>query len=98
MDTKYYYAILGYLIIISLIGIFLTVKDKKAAIAGKRRVPENTLMIVGILGAAIPMFITMNIIHHKTKHVKFMIGLPAEAVLHILIVLAYSFKTMDIGL
>lgn len=66
----------------------MTVKDKKAAIKGKRRVPEKTLILVGLCGAAVPMFITMRIIHHKTKHIKFMLGLPLEALLHITIICA----------
>lgn len=79
---------LAYFIIISLIGIFMTVKDKSAAVKGRRRVPEKTLMLIGLSGAALPMFLTMQVIRHKTKHLKFMIGLPAEAVLHILIICA----------
>lgn len=67
---------------ISLVGIILTVYDKRIAGSGKRRIPEATLMTVGLLGAAGPMYLTMKKIRHKTKHKKFMLGLPAEVILH----------------
>lgn len=92
MDSKIIYAAVLYFIIISLVGIILTVKDKKAAIAGKWRVPEKTLMTVGLLGAAVPIYITMKMIHHKTKHSKFMLGLPLEAVLHIALIAVIILK------
>lgn len=85
--------VIAYFIIISAIGIFMTVKDKIAAQNGKWRVPESTLMLIGLLGAALPMFITMRIIRHKTKHLKFMLGLPVEIVLHIAITAAVVYFT-----
>lgn len=45
--------------VISLVGVILTVYDKRIAGSGKRRVPEATLMAVGLLGAAGPMYLTM---------------------------------------
>lgn len=36
--------------VISLVGIILTVYDKRIAGSGKRRIPEATLMTVGLLG------------------------------------------------
>lgn len=73
---------LVYFICISATGVIMTVYDKSAARHKKRRVPERTLLLIGFLGAALPMFITMQIIRHKTKHLQFMIGLPAEFLLH----------------
>lgn len=79
-----------YYIIISIYGISITVSDKKRAVKGKRRISENHLMITGLLGASLPMFITMKIIRHKTKHPKFMIGLPIESVFHIILLILIS--------
>ena len=92
MKTALYIGII-YFIIISAVGIFMTVKDKNSAINGKKRIPEKTLMLVGLLGGALPMFITMNMIHHKTKHFKFMLGLPAEIILQIAIIFAVAYFT-----
>ncbi len=74
-----------YYAIISVVGVYLTISDKHRAIKGVWRISENTLMLCGFLGAALPMYITMKKVCHKTKHAKFMIGLPAEIILHIIL-------------
>lgn len=82
-SSKIVVFIIIYYLLISLYGIFITVSDKKRAVKGKRRISESRLMATGLLGASLPMFITMKIIRHKTKHMKFMVGLPLESVFHI---------------
>lgn len=69
----------------------LTVLDKWKSKHNKWRIPENTLMLVGLFGGALFMYITMKIIRHKTKHKKFMIGLPLEILLHLILVLVVIF-------
>lgn len=81
--------------LISLVGIILTAYDKRIASSGKHRIPEATLMTVGLLGAAGPMYLTMKKIRHKTKHKKFMLGLPAEVLLHILIIAASVYLSLS---
>ena len=54
---------------------------ERAAVKGKWRVPEATLMLVGLFGGATAMLVTMKVIRHKTKHMKFMVGLPLEIAL-----------------
>ena len=84
--------IMIYLFIISLVAVIITVADKNAAGKKKRkRVPESTLMLIGLLGGALPMYVTMKLIRHKTKHKKFMIGLPLEIALHAVIAFLYFF-------
>lgn len=66
-----------YLIVVSLVGVILTCYDKIAAKKlPKSRIRERTLFIFAVLGASLPMLITMSIIRHKTKHKRFMLGLP----------------------
>lgn len=69
---------LAYILIISVISIVVCIYDKK--ISKKNRVelrtPEKTLLLLSALGGSVAMFITMLIIRHKTKHVKFMLGIP----------------------
>lgn len=91
MDLLKY--ILVYYIFISAVSLFITVYDKNAAKKHKWRIPEKTLMLFGLFGGAEIMFITMKIIRHKTKHKKFMLGLPAEIILHIVIVISAIFLT-----
>lgn len=51
-------------------------KDKKHAKTRKRRISENKLMTVSVLGGAVGGFLGMVIFSHKTKHTKFRAGLP----------------------
>lgn len=67
---------IAYFILINLISIFATVSDKRRAVKHKWRVPESTLLILSALGGSVSMLLTMKLIHHKTKHKKFMIGIP----------------------
>ncbi len=85
------YMILGYyLAIISLISIVVCTYDK---IVSKKervelRVPEKTLLFLSLLGGSAAMLLTMLLIRHKTKHLKFMIGIPLIIVLQIAAVMA----------
>lgn len=75
-----------YLAVLALVSVVMTVADKASAKRGGWRVPEATLMTLGLFGGALPMYVTMKTIRHKTKHKKFMIGLPLEIALHAAIV------------
>lgn len=73
----------AYLLFIQIIAIAVTVSDKKRSIKRKRRISENSLMLVAILGGSVSMYITMIFIRHKTKHLKFMLCLPLITVVQI---------------
>ena len=77
-----------YLLMLGIVAVAITVGDKAAARKGKWRVPEATLMMIGLFGGALSMFVTMRVIRHKTKHMKFMVGLPLEIALHAAIICA----------
>lgn len=66
-----------YLMIISLIAVVVTIYDKVQAVRGKWRVKEKTLLLISALGGSVSMLVTMLIIRHKTKHIKFMLVIPA---------------------
>lgn len=77
--------ILVYLLTINILAIFLTTYDKIASKKFRRkRIRENVLLLVGILGASLSMYLTMHLIHHKTKHKKFMLGLPLIIIIHVI--------------
>ncbi len=65
-----------YFVLISLVAIILTCVDKIYAKREKRRIPEKTLFIIAFLGGSLFMYCTMQVIRHKTKHKRFMLGLP----------------------
>lgn len=72
--------------------MIFTVYDKIAAKRLPRhRVPEATLLLLSILGGSLPMYITMQIIHHKTQHKKFMIGIPIILAIQIILMILYFY-------
>lgn len=77
---------ISYILAINIAASLLAFIDKKKAIKGKWRIPESTLMLIGLLGGACGEYLTMKKIHHKTQHKKFMIGLPLEFLLHLVII------------
>ena len=72
-----------YFIAISLVTMITTCIDKSAAKRDKWRVPEKTLFILALLGGSAAEYFTMITIRHKTKHKRFMIGLPALMVIQL---------------
>jgi uncharacterized membrane protein YsdA (DUF1294 family) len=80
-----------YLIFISIVAIVVTIYDKLIAGSDKRRVPEKTLLIIAALGGSVAMYITMQIIRHKTQHKKFMIGIPVIMVLQAILFALYLY-------
>ena len=76
-----------YLLLINFIAFLLTSYDKKASKIGLRRVKENTLMLVALLGGSAAMYITMKMIHHKTRVSLFMVGLPFIFVVEMILVI-----------
>ena len=65
---------------VSALAVVLTLWDKLCAKRRRWRVPEATLFLVALLGGSGAMYLSMLLIRHKTKHKRFMLGLP-----HILI-------------
>lgn len=72
-----------YIAIMSLISIVVCIYDKKISKKNKveLRIPEKVLLILSALGGSVAMLVTMLITRHKTKHVKFMLGIPVIIVL-----------------
>lgn len=67
---------LGYILLISLVAVAVTAVDKYKAQHGRWRIPEATLFGVALAGGAVAMYLTMRTIRHKTRHRRFMWGLP----------------------
>ena len=83
--------ILAYIAVMSLVSIVVCIYDKKISKKNKveLRIPEKTLLILSALGGSVAMFITMLIFRHKTKHVKFMLGIPIIMILQAALAVAY---------
>lgn len=84
--------LLAYLAVISVISIIVCIYDKFASKhLTKHRTREATLLILSALGGSVAMFITMLLIRHKTKHVKFMLGIPLIMIIQAAAALAVYF-------
>ena len=68
--------ILFYLLIINAAGFLLMLADKFKAKKNLWRIPEATLMAVAALGGSVGSLIGMYTVRHKTKHLKFTLGIP----------------------
>lgn len=76
--------LLIYLAAISVISVVITVADKIKAIKHRYRISERTLLVLSALGGSAAMYITMLLIRHKTRHLKFMLGIPAIILVQLL--------------
>lgn len=79
---------------ISVVSVVVCLYDKFAAKHNpKHRTREATLLLLSALGGSLTMFLTMLIIRHKTKHLKFMLGIPlilaAQVCLYLLVLHPY---------
>ena len=74
-----------YLIVINLIAFLAMYIDKRRAKYGKWRIPEQTLFILALIGGSIWAIAGMYTFRHKTKKLKFTIGLPTILILEIIL-------------
>lgn len=82
MNNLYYF--LGYLVIINIISFFNMKSDKQFAIKNQRRISEKTLFTYSILLGATGTYIGMYKFRHKTKHLKFTVGIPVCIILNLI--------------
>jgi uncharacterized membrane protein YsdA (DUF1294 family) len=75
-----------YLIIINLYAIFIMYSDKKKSQKGYWRIPEDKLFIVALLFGSPGILAGMRLFHHKTRHWKFVYGIPLILILQIFLV------------
>lgn len=76
----------------SILSVIATVYDKIAAkCLPRHRVPEATLLLLAALGGSLPMYVAMQIVHHKTQHKKFMIGIPIILTVQVILMILYFY-------
>ena len=81
--------ILLYAIVINVIGFLAMLIDKKKAQNGSWRIPEKTLIIITLLGGGIGTILGMYAFRHKTKKLKFTIGLPVILISEIVAIIYF---------
>lgn len=82
-----------YLIIINIIAFITYGIDKQKAKRNLWRIPEAQLLLLAIIGGSIGAYLGMHIWHHKTKHVKFRLGIPVIITFQLLLLFFSSHVT-----
>ena len=86
---------IGYLILINIIGFFIMGADKKKAVRGAWRIPEASLFLTALIGGALGCTLGMRHFRHKTKHWYFKYGMPA--IFAVQVFLAFYIYTLFSG-
>lgn len=66
----------GYLVLINGVTWLVYGWDKWKAARGGWRVPERNLILLAIIGGSAGALLAMVFFRHKTRHVKFTLGVP----------------------
>lgn len=88
--------IAAYFALVNLVAFALMGIDKRKAIKGAFRIPEATLFIIAIIGGSIGSIVGMYTFRHKTRHFKFVYGMPAILIIQILLVILLFYAPIEL--
>ena len=80
-----------YFLVLNVISAIVCITDKHRAKTGGFRIPESTLFTLCLMGGSVGMYLTMKAIRHKTRHKRFMIGIPLIIILQIAVLLVVKY-------
>ena len=80
----------AYLGLVNAAALALMLTDKKKARRGAWRIPEATLLGIAVFGGSIGAIIGMYLFRHKTRHMKFSLGLPLILAVQIVFLLCFQ--------
>lgn len=80
-DTKRMKYFIVYMIIVNAVSFIAYGIDKQKARHHRWRIRENMLMGLALIGGFLGAFLGMRFFRHKTKHLKFTLGVPVCALL-----------------
>lgn len=78
-----------YLILINAVAFVLMLVDKHKARKNLWRIPEAVLVTSAILGGSVGVLAGMYLVRHKTKHLKFTIGIPVILSLQVILLILF---------
>lgn len=81
--------VLVYLLVVNVLGFVLMFVDKKRAQNKQWRIKEATLFLSAAIGGSIGSMLGMKVFRHKTKHLSFLIGMPAIFIVQVALVIGY---------
>ena len=80
-------AIILYLIAINVVTFLVYGLDKWKAKRDAWRISETTLLLLAAAGGSVGALLGMQIFRHKTKHVKFTVGVPVILLVQVALVI-----------
>lgn len=78
--------VIGYLIIINIIGFISMGIDKRRSMKGRWRISEKMLVLLAVIGGSVGSILGMHLFRHKTKHWYFKFGIPAILVVQCMLI------------
>lgn len=72
-----------YLAAVNVLAFALMGVDKAKARRGARRIPEKVLFLAALIGGSVGAIAGMFAFRHKTKHLRFVLGLPVILLLQL---------------
>lgn len=78
--------VLCYLLIFNALSLLYMLSDKLRAKKNKWRIPERTLLLMAALGGSPGILAGMYLFRHKTRHMKFTLGVPLILAAQILLI------------
>lgn len=82
-----YNKIIVYIIILNILGYLIMYIDKRRAKKQQWRISEQTILLITFLGGGIGTTLGMYTFRHKTKKIKFIIGLPLITIIEIVVII-----------
>ena len=74
-----------YLIVMNAAAFLVMLADKNRAKKKLWRVPEAVLFILALLGGSLGIWVGMYLGRHKTRHLKFVVGIPLILIMQIVL-------------
>lgn len=81
-----------YLILINALAFLLMLVDKFKAKRNLWRISERMLLLTALLGGSIGALAGMYLARHKTKHLRFVIGIPVMLAMQVIVCVILSCK------
>lgn len=75
-----------YLLIVNLAGLIQMRIDKRRAIRQQQRISEMRLFLIAVIGGSVGSLIGMYLFRHKTKHLRFVLGIPLILLLQLALI------------
>ncbi len=73
----------GYLIVVNIMGFAMMRADKRRAVRHMWRIRESRLFLCAVIGGSLGSWAGMYVFRHKTKHLRFVLGMPAILALQV---------------